>query len=240
MRHKLILIKPSWLIFLVTIVGIVFFSSLGVWQLQRAEFKKQILLENEKRKNSAPINIQLPISDPTTLRFNRVHIQGKYISDKQFVLDNQTYQHKVGYNIFTPFMLESSNQVVLVDRGWVPIGNSRDVMPNVLVKTEKRSIIGTIYVPYGEPFHIGGIDNGESTWPRRVQYLDFNEMQERLQMNILPLTIRLDPDQSDGFVRQWPVFSFTPSRHLGYAVQWFALTLTVIIFFLYFHIKIKR
>ena len=237
MAKKITWYKPSWFILLTTIIGISIFSSLGIWQLQRAEYKKQILLENERRKNSAPINLTLPIDDPTTLRYQRVSIQGHFISSKQFVLDNQMHQHRVGYNILTPFLLEASNTIVIIDRGWVPMGADRNNLPSVSIDEEPRSIIGTVYVPFGKPFHLGGLDDGQDSWPRLIQYLDFIVMGERLEQNILPLLVRMEPNQSGGYITEWPVFAFTPNRHLGYAVQWFSLAITVFIIFLYFHMK---
>ncbi len=240
MAIKITWIKPAWIILGATITGVLVFSYLGAWQLQREEFKKQILLENERRKNSAPINLKLPIEDPDALRFQRVRLQGQFISEKQFVLDNKMHQHRVGYNVFTPFALKGSDTVVLIDRGWVPMGSTRDELPTITIDKNSRSIIGTVYVPFSEPFRLGDIDSGESSWPRLIQFLDFVEMEKRLELQLLHVTVRMEPNQSDGYVTEWPLFAFTPNRHFGYAVQWFAFTLTVLSFFLYFHIKIYK
>ena len=209
-------------------------------QCKSAEYKKEILLEFDKRKNIEPLDLQLPIEDVADLRFHRIRLDGNFLSTKQFVLDNQIFQHQVGYNVITPFLMKANDIVVLVDRGWVSMGASRDVLPDVSINTRQRSIIGSVYVPYGKSFKLGNIDNNEKAWPRRIQYLDFDAMQERLSLKILPLVVRLDPEEVDGYVRQWPIFPFTSERHLGYAIQWFALTLTVIIFFLFFHLKTER
>ena len=223
-----------------TIIGISLFSSLGIWQLQRAEFKKQILLENDKRKNSAPINLSSTIDGSNSLRFQRVRLQGQFISSKQFILDNQMNQHRVGYNILTPLILEDGYTVVLVDRGWVPMGLTRDDLPLISIDEAPRSIIGTVYIPFGKPFHLGGIDDGQNTWPRVIQYLDFMAISERLGHHLLSLTVRMEPNQSGAFITEWPVFAFTPNRHIGYAIQWFALAITVLIIFLYFHVSIRN
>ena len=237
MVKKLKFRKPSWFIFLATVVGVIFFSFLGVWQLQRAEVKNQILFENEQRKNNVPLGLSLPVNDPSTLRFQRVQLQGKYLSSRQFVLDNQILQHQVGYNILTPFILDHSTAVVLVDRGWVPLRKSRAELPNISIDEQSRSIIGSVYVPFGTPFHLGGIDNGETTWPRLIQYLDFTSLEDRLELKLLPLTVRLEAHQEGGFKTAWPLFSFTPKRHFAYAVQWFALAITVLVIFVCLHLS---
>jgi surfeit locus 1 family protein len=39
--------------------------------------------------------------------------------------------------------------------------------------------------------------------------------------------VRLDPTAENGFVRQWIISAMQPERHLGYAVQWFAMALVL-------------
>ena len=157
--------KPTWQIVIATIAGVFFLSSLGVWQLQRAEEKKQIHLENESRKNSAPQTFSFPITDPASLRFQRIRVQGRFISNKQFVLDNRYLDHQVGFNILTPFKLDNSDKVVLVDRGWLPLKGPREELPIIDVDENLRTLVGTVYVPYGKAFSLGEIDDSIS-WPR--------------------------------------------------------------------------
>lgn len=229
--------KPSWLIIIATVILVFFFSYLGIWQLQRAEVKNQILLENERRKNSDPQELLLPIDDPATLRFQRIRLQGKFLSARQFVLDNKIHKHQIGYNILTPFLLNNAKVVVLVDRGWVPLGASRANLPEITIDEQPRSIMGSVYVPFGEPYHLGDIDNGETSWPRLIQYLDLGALEARLKLRVLPFTLRLAANQDGGFTTEWALFSFTPKRHLAYAVQWFALAITVLIVFVLLHVK---
>jgi len=42
----------------------------------------------------------------------------------------------------------------------------------------------------------------------------------------------LDDHQDGGFKRDWRPATIKPVRHIGYAVQWFALALTVVIIYL--------
>ena len=74
--------RPSWLILISTFVGIFCLSSLGVWQLQRAEEKKQILQESEQQTNNTPQIISLPVNEPEKFRYHHIQLQGRYISSK--------------------------------------------------------------------------------------------------------------------------------------------------------------
>lgn len=226
--------KPTWQILIGTIAGIFFLSSLGVWQLLRGEEKKQIQLEIESRKNSAPQVFSFPINDPAGLRFQRIRVQGRFISNKQFVLDNRYLDHQVGFNILTPFELSDSDKVVLVDRGWLPLTGPRDVLPNVEVDENLRTLVGAVYVPYGKAFSLGAID-ASITWPRLIQYIDFNELSTRLGRELLPLTLRMEAEQADTYKAQWVSIASSPKRNWGYALQWFAMAITVLIIFIVLH-----
>lgn len=226
--------KPAWQILIATIAGIFFLSSLGVWQLLRGEEKKQIQQEIEHRKNSEPIAFSFPITDPASLRFQRFRVQGKFISNKQFILDNRYSNHQVGFNIITPFKLLDSDKVVLVDRGWLPLKGPRDQLPNIEVEENLRTLVGAAYVPYGKAFSLGAIDSS-ITWPRLIQYLDFKQLGTRLGYEVLPLTLRMQAEQPDTYKAQWVTIASSPNRNWGYAVQWFAMALTVLIIFLVMH-----
>ncbi|MBT8112593.1 MAG: SURF1 family protein [Gammaproteobacteria bacterium] len=226
--------KPSWQIVIATLAGVFFLSSLGVWQLQRAEEKKQIQLEYESRKNSEPQTFSFPITDPASLRFQRIRVQGRFISNKQFVLDNRYLDHQVGFNILTPFKLDDSDKVVLVDRGWLPLKGPREELPIIDVDENFRTLVSTVYVPYGKAFSLGEIDHSIS-WPRLIQYLDFKELGMRLGHELLPLTLRMEENQADTYKAQWIVYASSPKRNYGYAFQWLAMALALLVIFIVLH-----
>jgi surfeit locus 1 family protein len=49
-------------------------------------------------------------------------------------------------------------------------------------------------------------------------------IQAQLGGSLLPFVLRLSPASEQGYTREWQLRTgLTPERHLGYAVQWFAL-----------------
>ena len=227
--------KPTWQVLLATIAGMFFLSSMGVWQLMRGEDKKQIQLEMEARKNSQPQAFNFPIEDPASLRFQRIRVQGSFISSQQFVLDNRFLDHQVGFNVFTPFKLHNNDKVVLVDRGWIPLKGSREVLPNIEVGEDLRTLVGAVYVPYGKAFSLGDIDDSTS-WPRLIQFLDYKLLSARLGKELMPLSLRMEEGQADAFKAKWKLYeASSPKRNYGYAFQWFAMAFTVLIIFIVLH-----
>lgn len=233
--------KPSLFNFLLAIVVASLLSGLGIWQLQRADEKKQMQLDSEQRKNDLPLTLELPFKADENLRFRSMRVEGTFINSKQFVLDNQVLDHQVGYHIFTPLLLSDAKTVLLVDRGWLPLQGSREQLPEISVGEEPREVVGTIYVPYGKAYSLGTVDNDGLDWPRLIQYLDFEQLEARLGMEVLPITLRINPEQKDAFDAQWPLVASRSSGqlsyevHIGYAVQWFALAATVLVILLILH-----
>jgi surfeit locus 1 family protein len=43
--------------------------------------------------------------------------------------------------------------------------------------------------------------------------------------------VLLDAGEPDGYVRNWSAPGFPPLRHIAYAVQWFALALTLLVIY---------
>lgn len=221
---------------LVTAVLLCLFVSLGAWQVNRAEEKRQILEHYMLRSQRAPTQLRLPLQDPGSWRYVNVRVKGWFDADRQFLLDNQVKQGIAGYHVLSPLRLNDT-EAVLVDRGWIPAGDDRSALPDTRVTDTAVELLGYVYIPYGEAFHLGALDDSEPTWPRRVQYIDFTEMAKRLGYPLAELVLRLNPESPHGYRREWRTIPFSPERHLGYAVQWFALAAVLIVIYIALNLR---
>jgi len=213
------------------------FVWLGTWQLHRAEEKQAALAHMQQRGAEPPVALPDRLADPVAWRYRPVEVQGRYDPAFQILLDNQVLDGRVGYRVLTPLRRPGRAEAVLVDRGWVPASADRSVLPQVSVDGGLRYVRGTLYVPYGEGFRLGDVSDEAVGWPRRVQYLDFDAFSRMLPYPVAPYLVRLDPAAADGFERRWPTTPFSPDRHLGYAVQWFALAAAVLVLYLGYHLR---
>lgn len=197
-------------------VAVVLFSALGAWQLGRAD-EKHAMARSFTEGGPAIEWQQLPADAP---RFQRVTLRGHYDPEHQFLLDNMSHQSVAGVQVLTPLVLDNGD-AVLVNRGWLPFGATRQDLPPVEVSDEKRTVVGRI-----DNLPRPGIwlEGPEATgWPRLVQYPGMAELSAALGRDLAPRQVLLDSGVPDGYVREWTVPGTTPDRHLGYAVQWFAL-----------------
>jgi surfeit locus 1 family protein len=212
--------RPSlWptLAFLLVLPGLL---ALGFWQLDRAEQKRALLAQIEAARAAPPTVLVERMPEPEALRFRRVRADGRYDSDHQFLLDNQVQQGRAGYLILTPLRIRGSDYAVLVNRGWHPVGPDRSQLPEVDVAREPREIVGLATRGPSVGLRLGESGAGGEGWPRRIQYLDFDAMAAALPYRLLPLVV--DP-AANGSALQARLEGFGPQRHVGYAVQWFAL-----------------
>jgi surfeit locus 1 family protein len=184
--------------------------SLGFWQLHRAEEKKQLL---EANKTQAP-----------------TRLVGKYDNEHQLLLDNRYHQHQLGYEVLTPLII-NANQTFLVNRGWVARGNSRNSIPALSPINGTQTVTGRLKPIPRTVFHLGA-ENSQG-WPRIIESLSQQSLANIDEhRNLQPTLLLLNADQPHGFIREFVVTEMTPAKHLGYAVQWFAMAFTLMIIYL--------
>jgi len=220
--------RPRLLPPLAALAAFALFTSLGVWQLERAEEKRALEATYARRAEAPPVPFAEVDGARPDLEGRRVEATGTFDAQHQFLLDNVTRRGVAGYHVLTPLRL--GDGAVLVNRGWVPAGPRRSRLPSVPAREGREQVAGTLAVP-AERFLLGPAGyEASGKWPRVVQAVRPARMAAALGYPLRSYLIRLDPGQPGGFVREWrPHLGLSPARHQGYAVQWFALALTVLV-----------
>lgn len=216
---------------LVTIVFLPVLISLGFWQLDRAEQKREILRQYEQ-KIGITWNLNASTQQTDVTAYQHVEVTGRFDAEKQYLLDNKVYQGQAGYQVITPLVLQNSRKAVLVNRGWIPQTNSRNQLPPIPTPSSVLEIHGKLKLNVNNSFHLGesGVEN--DSWPRVIQWLDMAQIEKSLGYKVLPFVILQDADSPAGFVRDWYIKKITPEKNTSYAVQWFALAIALVIIFL--------
>lgn len=222
--------RPKWwAIVLVLLLGGVM-SALGVWQLQRAADKAELLA----RYRSADASVAKEItagawSEPGLIQRGRV--RGKFDGAMQLLLDNQTHDRTPGYHVWTPLHVVSGG-IVMVDRGWIPAGGDRSKPPPLPVPEAEVEFEG-LWKLVPEPGMRLDVDNcAGGPWPRIVQYPTVDELRCLYGEFVAGGILLMDPDVPGGFERDWLERSdLKPTKHYAYAAQWFVFTLVLLGFF---------
>ena len=100
---------------------------LGIWQLERREWKHELLHRIEVNQAAQPMPLdELLRGDPLRHEYGRVRLSGSFLHDKEFYLAARSLKNKVGLQVVTP-LRTADGTIVLFDRGWVPQGQKEAV-----------------------------------------------------------------------------------------------------------------
>ena len=234
--------QVTWLGLTVYLILVSLLCSLGFWQLNRAEQKKQILQQQQAAIDADSIDLnRQTIVDEEAVRYRKVVVKGYYDVAHQFLVDNQIVDGKNGYFVFTPLFVDGADDAVLVNRGWIPLGKDRKDLPNVDFKSNATQIMGRLNHFPSVGIKLKGAEIPTDTWPSVVQVVDANVLSERLGYPIRTYQIELDATAPEGYKREWKInVPIPPEKHLAYAVQWFALALTLTALFIWMSTRKKQ
>tara|TARA_R110000787_G_scaffold140652_7_gene254209 strand:+ start:194 stop:949 length:756 start_codon:yes stop_codon:yes gene_type:complete len=226
----------EWRITLATALLLPALIALGFWQLERAEEKAGLEARWSVRQSEAPVPLSaLASSDPEQLAYRRVSLHGRFLPAHYLLLDNRIHQGRFGNEVIGLLALADSDQVVLVNRGWVPSDPARLVLPEVPEPDGAVTLTGHIYVSPGKPYLLGE-QQLTPPWPVRVQAVDPETLAPLVAMvtdaALYPHPVRIDSGQPGALTVAWQLVNASPQKHQGYALQWFTMAAVLAFFFL--------
>ncbi len=211
--------------------------------MDRGDQKKIINMAFVERQNQPPIplnkeTIQMPIED---IIWHRVSMSGEFLNDKNIILDNQIVEEKAGFLIYTPFKILDSNKIILVNRGWYSLSNSRKDIPNIPPIKEIQTIEGEISKMPSPGISLGKVITeklDESSF--RLQKMDYEVLSSLISKDLMRYAVKL---KKPIFDKTYVLDSGMPvpdsDKNYGYAFQWFAMAFTLFIIFIRLGVKKK-
>lgn len=207
------------------------FVALGFWQMQRAAEKSTILDELEK-KAAEPATL-IEKTDETHDVFKPVVLHGRFDKKRQFLLDNRIFEGAAGYEILTPFRLDSNGRLVLVNRGWIAIGSSRESLPEITLSGELPTEVSGLYTRPSRGYQIGpALQDGDDLWPKRLQFVDYDLIANELDGDVVPGIVQIKDNIGGDFPKIWQPVAFGPEKHYAYALQWFAIAFVLLVIYI--------
>ena len=214
---------------------------LGVWQLKRADEKRELQAEYDRRAAADPVTIGAQLQEASELRFHRVRVRGEYDARYQLLLDNRIHKGRPGYHVLTLLRIEDSEVRVLVNRGWIELGPNRQQLPAIETVAGVVEVVGVATVPSEHQFILGGLEPLRATGPTVWQQLDLALYARTVPFKLQPVVILLDAaSPAGGFVREWARLDSGIAVHQGYAFQWFALTVALLGLYVFFGRRAAR
>jgi len=193
---------------------------LSHWQFSRnAERTEQLQLVSDNYDATPvpladllPAGAELPPSD----EWRPVVLVGRYLADKQLLVRNRPHGGSAAFEVLVPFQLDDG-RVFLVDRGWVPPGNSQSD-PDHVPAPPSGEVTVTVRLRPGEAVP----SSGRTADAGQVPVINLGLVAEQtgpLEQGAYGLLVSEDPaPASTPFAIDPP--SDDPGPYLSYAVQW--------------------
>ena len=209
----------------------ILFFSLGLWQIERGQAKTTILAEFEDNLSNTPTYL-----NQESKRWDRVYVKGIWDSSKQILVDNVINRGVVGYKVLTPLRIIETNQLILVDRGWIKQNKFRDILPNIELVEGDEVISGILEQP--ELGLVLSEDLISKEWPKVSQTKSLEVISKEYDEFIYPMILLADPilKNSLEYIKITPT-NMTPTKHYGYSAQWFLMFLVLCLMYLWYGFK---
>ena len=209
------------------LLGTVVLVGLGVWQMQRLDWKEAILADIDARITAAPVALpEQP--DPQADRYLPVTVTGVLQDPAIRVLVSQK-QVGAGYRIIRP--MQVGERLIMVDLGFLPIQS-----PTPAVPSDPVTVQGNLHWPDEVDSYTPAPDLGADIWFAR----DLSLMADHLGTAPV-LVVARSTSLPDSALAPLPVdTSGIPNDHLGYAVTWFGLAIVWVMMTGFFLWRIRK
>jgi surfeit locus 1 family protein len=206
---------------------------LGVWQLQRLQWKEGLIAQIEARVKADPVSLKEAVARARAgedVSYLRVRVEGKFDNTKErylFAVSDGT----PGWHVITP--LETPDgEAVLVDRGFVPDAlkdpaarRQGEISDAVTVTAlARRPETQGLFVPNNE------IEQNRWFW-RDLKAMTTSMFGEGAK-DVAPFFLEAEKSEIPG---GWPRGGETrldlPNNHLQYAITWFLLALCLVVIY---------
>lgn len=193
------------------LIGVAILLWLGFWQLDRLEWKEELLSEIDQRMSEVPVAVPgQPTKDADN--FRQVRVDGTLLGPTAHVL---TSERNVGPGYKIIASLDAGAQTLLVDLGFVLLESK----PEFEAVSGPVEIIGNLYWPNEvDPRFTPDPDMKDNIYFAR----DLETMSVTLQTEpIMIVATEVSPNLNTLPQR---VAHNLPNDHLNYAITWFALS----------------
>lgn len=247
MTHAAQTRKASWRSLIApgiaTLIALAILVSLGLWQLQRLEWKEGLIGRMQARIHAAPqplsprenwLKLQL-----VDYEYRRVVARGVYEHEFETVVFHAGGSGvlEAGWLVMTPLRLSSGGRI-LINRGFVPMALQEPATRAAGQIKGETEVVGLLRAP--EPRNL--FTPADKTDSRAMFVKDPAAIAARFKLDdVAPFLIDADASPMPG---GWPKGGQTtmsiPNNHFSYALTWFGLAITLLVVFALFAVRRLR
>jgi surfeit locus 1 family protein len=214
-----------------SVAGLAVLIGLGTWQLQRKQWKDQLIARIAARIAASPV----PLSQAQQtwlaggdIEYLHVTARGRLHHDKERYLYAPA-KSGLGWHVYTPLEWAPS-QVVWINRGFVPDERKHPASRREGQLPGEVEVTGLVRVPHGTGLFTPANDVAHNLWYWPDAAAMHASAFADTAMRGLAFTVDADarPEPPGGLPRGGVTRLDLPNRHLEYALTWYGLALTLI------------
>ena len=202
---------------------------LGSWQLQRGDEKQQIVDHHTRNQQLSPVVTTEELASGEDQQYRLAWIRAKVDNQRVIILDNKVKNGRPGYEILQSVTLSGEREKLLINRGWVEASLDRDILPSIAPIEGEVQLRGYLYRALKGGYRLDDGIRQVQDWPSRVGWITLERAEELFNESFMPYQLRLDQDSIGALKTGWATVAVQPEKHVGYAVQWFAMAITLLI-----------
>ena len=230
MTFKPLLVPTLWFV-----PAFLILAGMGVWQLERLQWKLGLIAEMQSHMKAAPLSLARAEALGAEAEYRRVALRGRFDNAKEAYVFTTGPEGAPVYHVVTPFDLDGGG-TMLVDRGFILV-NDRDPASRVAPQGE-RTVVGVWRTPDKPGSFTPAPDRAHRVWYSR----DLAGIAAADGVALAaPVIVEADSTPNEG---GWPKGGQTvvnlPNNHMPYALTWFGLAAGLLGVYLAYHIQKGR
>jgi cytochrome oxidase assembly protein ShyY1 len=206
---------------------------LGRWQMDRRAETLAEITRVTTNYSAAPLAFAGAAGQFSALDADRewtqVELKGRYDVAGERVVRNRPLNGQPGYEVVVPFKLDNG-QTVVVDRGWLPIGNNTPGRPDSVPAPPAGDVTVIVRLKPGEPGLQRGAPEGQ------LASIDLPAYAAQLGYPVLTGAygqLASETPAAATMPSPFPKPSVDEGTHLSYSLQWFAFGVLMFVGFGY-------
>ena len=225
--------RPTLLPTLVTVPMLIVLIGLGTWQLQRLQWKQDLIDRLQSRSTAAAVPLPTGPLDRDRIEYQRIVVTGVFEHAHEFFLWKRARNGRPGLNVLTPLVRADGGGTILVNRGWIP-AELRDPAGRAGGQLQGQvTVEGIVRFAERRPSFVEGSKSRENVW----FLVDPPAMAAMAGLDPMPdhYIVSADRDVPGGWPvgQQWNVN--LPNNHLQYAITWYALAVALVVIYVVYH-----
>lgn len=203
--------QPPWWAVALAVAGCAAGIALGNWQTDRAAQKRAAGTAAEQ-----------------------VSLHGNFEPKYTVLLDNKLHRGRPGYEVVQPLRLDGGRHVI-VNRGWIAAGPSRDQLPEIRTPAGEIALTGVRLKRFAQAYAPSAASQpADKVW----QNVTLERFAAWSGLALEPYVVEQHSGADDGLVRDWPRAGTGVEMHQSYALQWYSLAVLSVA--MLFVLNIKR